>query len=98
MLEFLLIVFIILLFIFSVLALTVLLGLLTTVVLHRKLYLFGHQPPEGKNILVLNGITQCVNFIINIVMAVLLSGMVFILIQQYPSFRLQHDFLRFCLS
>ena len=80
MLEFLLIVFIILLFIFPVLALAVLLRLLTTAVLYRKLYLFGHQLTEGKNILVPNGITQCGNFITSIVMAILSSGVVFILI------------------
>ena len=77
MLEFLLIVFIILLFIFPVLALAVLLRLLTTAVLYRKLYLFGHQLTEGKNILVPNGITQCGNFITSIVMAILSSGVVF---------------------
>ena len=80
MLEFLLIVFIILLFIFPVLALAVLLRLLTTAVLYRKLYLFGHQLTEGKNILVPNGITQCGNFITSIVMTILSSGVVFILI------------------
>ncbi|KMP10346.1 hypothetical protein UR09_06510 [Candidatus Nitromaritima sp. SCGC AAA799-A02] len=76
MLEFLLITYIVLLFVFPLPALAILLGLATAWSLHRKYQLTQTQPPAGVGVLRLNAFFFSLNLIASLAMGLALAAMV----------------------